>query len=104
MNVNQKIKSLRENLGLNQPQFAKLLGVSKQTVSAWEKDGTSVPYKKQKLIAEKLNVPIFMIFDDDVIEGMNAKNDDELIESIKASYYKLSPEKRLEVLKLIIGK
>ena len=66
MTVNEKITRVRESLGLNQTQFAKLLGVSKQTISAWEKQGTSVPYQKQLYIAEKLNVNPSVIFGDEV--------------------------------------
>lgn len=34
---NEQIKALRESLGLNQAEFAKLMGVHPMTVSKWER-------------------------------------------------------------------
>lgn len=38
MTIGQKIKQLRENLGISQPELAKKIGVSKGTISFWEND------------------------------------------------------------------
>lgn len=38
MDIGQKIKSIRNTLGVDQLEFGKLLNVSRQTVSNWETD------------------------------------------------------------------
>ncbi len=38
MELNENIKSLRLGMGLNQVEFAKKIGVTKQCVSNWEND------------------------------------------------------------------
>lgn len=42
MALNEKIKILRKNTGMTQEQLAEKIGVTRQTVSKWEK-GMSVP-------------------------------------------------------------
>ena len=42
MSIARAVLELRTHLGLDGPQFAKVLGVSRQTVSYWEK-GTYEP-------------------------------------------------------------
>ncbi|MBQ9255290.1 MAG: helix-turn-helix domain-containing protein [Clostridia bacterium] len=49
---NLEIKKIRENLGLNQTEFGKLLGISKNTVSNWENKNTEIPKTMQPLIAK----------------------------------------------------
>ena len=36
--LNENIRTLRSNRGLNQVEFAKIMGVTKQCVSNWEND------------------------------------------------------------------
>jgi DNA-binding transcriptional regulator YiaG len=46
-----QIKSARENLGLTQPELAKLIGVSRvMTISDWERGVNRVPEKAAKLV------------------------------------------------------
>jgi DNA-binding transcriptional regulator YiaG len=54
----EKVKALRDHLGLTQTEFAEELGTLQQTVSEWEcgnhtPRGTSV--KMLKMVAEKAN-------------------------------------------------
>ncbi len=56
----EKVKALREHMGLTQTEFAEELGTLQQTVSEWEcgnhyPRGTSV--KMLKLVAEKASFP-----------------------------------------------
>ena len=50
-NLNQKIKNLREALGLTRKEFAKRLNVSVSTISRWE-SGERIPnlYHLKKII------------------------------------------------------
>ena len=40
--IAEKIKNEREHLGLTQEEFGKLIGISKQSISSWEK-GRNLP-------------------------------------------------------------
>lgn len=51
------IRSRREELGLDRQQFAQALGVTKETVQAWERPGGLVPGRdEQRRIAGVLEV------------------------------------------------
>jgi len=56
MNKYVEIKSIREELLLTQAEFAKLMGVSKQTVSCWENGRQGVSFAKLRKLREILNV------------------------------------------------
>ena len=63
--ASNKIKLGRKNKDINQTQFAKVIGVSKQTVCDWEK-GRSVPkYTNLKKIAEYFNTTIDALLEQD---------------------------------------
>ena len=72
MTVGEKIRRLRESLGLTQAEFAKAIGdFSKQTISRWEKPNSSVPYSAQKKILQAFNLSTFQLLDDDLIIPSN---------------------------------
>lgn len=54
--LNENIKLLRINRGLNQVEFAKALGVSKQCVSNWENDNVMPSVEMLVRIANFFNV------------------------------------------------
>ena len=54
--LNENIKMLRTNRGLNQVEFAKALGVSKQCVSNWENDNVMPSVEMLVRIANFFNV------------------------------------------------
>lgn len=57
MTIGQRLKALRESLGLNQVEFAKKLNVSKQTLYKYERDIiTTIPYDKIELAAQLANI------------------------------------------------
>ena len=102
MTENEKVYALRQRLGMSQDAFGKKLGVSKQTVSRWEKPNGSIPYYAQKRICEVFRVPKEDVFNDDVIGYLTENR--ELINRIKDDYAKLTTtEAREEVLRLILG-
>lgn len=56
MTIGKRIKELRTGMGINQVDFAKKIGVSKQTLYKYENDIiTNIPSDKIELIAEKTN-------------------------------------------------
>ena len=54
--LNENIKKLRTARGLNQVEFAKILGVSKQCVSNWENDNVMPSIDMLVKIADYFNV------------------------------------------------
>lgn len=56
VSLNENIKKLRSARGLNQVEFAKILGVSKQCVSNWENDNVIPSIEMLVKIAEYFNV------------------------------------------------
>lgn len=55
---NENVKKLRTARGLNQVEFAKLLGVSKQCVSNWENDNIMPSIEMLVKIADLFNVTV----------------------------------------------
>jgi DNA-binding XRE family transcriptional regulator len=102
MTVNQKLYKLRKELGLKQADFAKLIGVSKQTVSRYEQDGESVPFNVQVRIVKTFNLPSNAIYDDNIMDGFDVTDNSDLIKRIKRDYDKLPTEGKMEVLKFIL--
>ena len=43
MNINNRLKKLREHLGLNQTQMSVILGIEQSTYSKYEKEGSRIP-------------------------------------------------------------
>lgn len=56
LTLNENIKKLRVVRGLNQVEFAKILGVSKQCVSNWENDNVMPSIEMLVRIADYFNV------------------------------------------------
>ncbi|XAM45828.1 hypothetical protein TPDSL_23360 [Terrisporobacter petrolearius] len=54
--LGDNIRENREKLGINQVELAKLMGVSKQTVSNWENDNRIPPTQTLDKLADIFNV------------------------------------------------
>ena len=65
--LNENIKKFRVARGLNQVEFAKILGVSKQCVSNWENDNVMPSIEMLVKIADFFNVTT------DYVLGRNEK-------------------------------
>ena len=65
--LNENIKRLRLARGLNQVEFAKIMGVSKQCVSNWENDNVMPSIEMLVKIADYFNVTT------DYVLGRNEK-------------------------------
>ena len=54
--LNENIRKMRTSRGMNQVEFAKLLGVTKQCVSNWENDNVLPSIEMLVKIADTFNV------------------------------------------------
>ena len=54
---NNRVRALREKLGLTRPQFSKLVGMSVYSVSSWEK-GRHIPAKHYDVLSKVFKLPI----------------------------------------------
>lgn len=57
-NLGQKLKDIREKMGLNQTEFGEMLGKSRSAYQALENNQTSPPFDEIKRIAEILQIPV----------------------------------------------
>lgn len=56
MQINEKIRALREDNDITQDQLAKIAGVSTKQVRRWEQDDSEMGIQKLKLICEYFKV------------------------------------------------
>lgn len=69
--LNEKIKELRVSCGLNQVEFAKKVGVTKQCVSNWENDNVLPSIEMLVKIADLFNVSTDYLLGRDVEFSLN---------------------------------
>ncbi|MCB7304572.1 helix-turn-helix transcriptional regulator [Bariatricus massiliensis] len=112
MTVNERIKFLREDLGMSQAEFAYTLGIGQTTVSYLEKTGSTVKEQHIRLICKVHHVNYFWLTEekgepylsppsiimDEVAEKYELDNMDK---AIIEEYVKLEPEAR-KVIKTLI--
>ena len=116
MNVGQRIKILREQLGIPQSELARMVGITKQSLYKYESSIiTNIPSNKIEVIAKKLNTtPAYLMGwvdnEDDKVKKSDSiskitlkiRTDSELLDIVK-SICELSPEQRLAVQNLILA-
>lgn len=56
------LKAARVNAGITQDELAKLVGVTRQTIMAWEDNPASMKIKDAEKVCETLGVPFDQIF------------------------------------------
>ena len=56
MNINQRLKMLRKEMGLNQKDFGAKIGLGQGAVSWIEKDGNTVIDQNIRLICDTFNI------------------------------------------------
>ena len=66
MTFGEKLKLLRESLKMNQVEFAKLLGTTKQSINRYEKSEREPSLKTACQYAEKLHISITDLIDEDI--------------------------------------
>lgn len=72
MTLGEKIKNLRNNIGLTQEQLASKLNVSRQAITKWESDKGMPDIENLKALSKLLNVSIDYLVDDN-------KNVDDIV-------------------------
>lgn len=112
--INERIKFIREDLGMSQTKFAESLGIGQTTVSYIEKKDSTVKEQHVKLICKVHNVNYFWLTEgkgepylspppvlmDDVVEKYKLDDFDKIIVE---EYVKLNSDTRDAVKKLIIN-
>lgn len=98
MTFGEKLKAIRENRKLSQEQLADILGSSKQVISRYE-NGRNPNILVAKQFAEKLNIPIVNLVDDNVdVFSVETLSESELDNQIIKVFDRLSEEKQKQAL------
>ena len=71
MSLGKNIKRIRENKKITQEELANMLNVSFQAISAWERDEYKPELSNLLNLAEKLNVPLSKIVENNTFEFEN---------------------------------
>ena len=71
MSLGKNIKRIRENNKITQEELANMLNVSFQAISAWERDEYKPELSNLLNLAEKLNVPLSKIVENNTFEFEN---------------------------------
>lgn len=97
MNIGERIKKLRNELGLTQDDLAISANTTKQTIHKYETGIISnIPASKIKALADKLNTtPAYLMGWEDKISSYS---DDELDQKIIEVFNRLSEEKQKQAL------
>ena len=100
MNIGERIKKLRNELGLTQEELAICANTTKQTIHKYETGIiTNIPSSKITLIAKKLNTtPAYLMGWE---EKVTTLSDKELDEEILKVFNRLSEEKQKQALDYI---
>lgn len=61
----RRVRFIRDQLGLNQAQFAKFIGVSVQSVNTWENNKTPLSLHGARLIKAKTDYGLDFLIDGD---------------------------------------
>ena len=87
MTIGEKIVHLRAVSNISQEELAKLLKVSRQALSKWEKDETQPPIDAIKTLCEIFKVTADELINDDVIIHKGKKLKMSIGEDIKTKYF-----------------
>lgn len=78
--LQHSLLDLRTRLGLSQKEAANRLGISRQTIRAWERDSTKISYENIVKLTEVYKIPqdyIFFGTDNSlrvILKGLNVKS------------------------------
>lgn len=79
MTLGEKIKDLRNNIGLTQEQLASKLNVSRQAITKWESDKGMPDIENLKALSKLLNVSIdYLVGDNKNVDDIVLKEDIDL--------------------------
>ena len=89
MSINERIKALRKQLGYNQEEFGKKIGLKKSAASWIEQDGNTVTDQNIRMICETFNVAETWLRTG---EGPQQRETREALLDKLAEQYSLSPD------------
>lgn len=92
MSFGEKLKMCRVSRGLTQPEFAQLVGTTKQVISLYENDERMPKIAAAAKYADVLNVPVYYLIND--LIDMRLWESDDLLED----YWRASPSEKLKIV------
>jgi len=95
----EKIKARRKELGLSQRKLAQMIGLTHGTISQWESDTNSPKTENFMNLARALQYSIEELLADVDFESLD---DETFMAIVKASYPKLSDEKRKALMSALL--
>ena len=106
MNIGERIRGRRDELGISQIELAEKIGESKQTIYKYESGViTNIPISKLELIAKVLNSsPAYLTgWEEDKKEAAADRNSTMSEEELQMleQFRKCSPEKRAAIMTLL---
>lgn len=97
--MNERLKTLRNEEGLTQKEFAEQLGIDQPLVAMWEKGTRPIPTAQIKLICHEFEIRLEWLRDGEgEMEQPEPSYDDLLIDNTIAAFKELSPAKQQAAL------
>lgn len=94
MNINQRLKNLRKEMGLNQKEFGAKIGLSQRATSWLEQDGNTVIDQNIRLICDTFNISENWLRNGEgPKEAANIKKD--LLDEVRDTYKLNSTEEQI---------
>lgn len=114
MNINERIKYIREDLGMTQAKFADSLGIGQTTVSYIERNGSTVKEQHLRLICKTHRVNYFWLSEEKgepyigppeiiIDEAVEEYGLDDLDKELIEEYVKLKPETRAAIKEYLLN-
>ena len=115
MSINQRIKEIRKDIGLNQSDFGARIGLKSGAISKIEQDGNTVVEQNKRIICDKFHVSMHWLETgegdkytadavSDIFDSMRDElNLSDVEENILRKYFELSKESRQAVTDFIIS-
>ena len=115
MTINERIRVLRKDLGLNQKDFGARIGLKNKTISWMEQDGNTVIEQNRRIICDKFHVSMHWLeigegdmyeadSSSDIFDSMrNELNLSDVEEKILRGYFELDEHSREAVSRFIIN-
>lgn len=86
MTFSDKVKIARDKRGINQEQLAKLMGVSRRSVVAWETTGTMPRGWRIRKLAELLGVSEDYLENDEITDPQHGLDKKEYVEETRSRF------------------
>lgn len=111
MTINERIKTLRKELGLTQQEFSQRIGIKRNTLSYIESDKSTVTDSNIKLICEKFNLNETWlrtgkgereeITTDSIISDLVKRGMQPGLAAVVKAFLELEPDKQIAITNII---